>query len=97
MKYEIFLAPRARKQYEKLDPHIRKEIKTLLSELEDEPYNKSKPLKGLNTELHYIKLSHVGVQYRVVYVIDKKEKEVLVTFLGSRENFYKELMRFIRQ
>jgi hypothetical protein len=45
MKYEIFLTPRAKKQYEKLDPHIRKEIKTLLSELEDEPYNKGKPLK----------------------------------------------------
>ena len=96
MKYEIFLAPRARKQYEKLDPHIRKEIKTLLSELEDEPYNKGKPLKGLNTELHYIKLSHAGVQYRAVYDIDKKGKEVLVAFLGSRENFYKELRRFIR-
>jgi len=96
MKYEIFLTPRAKKQYEKLDPHIRKEIKTLLSELEDEPYNKGKLLKGLNTELHYIKLSYAGVQYRAIYDIDKKGKEVLVAFLGSRENFYKELMRFIR-
>ena len=96
MKYEIFLTPRARKQYEKLDPHLRKEIKTLLSELEDKPYNKGKPLKGLNIELHYIKLSHAGVHYRAVYDIDKKTKEVIVAFLGSRENFYKELRRFIR-
>ena len=96
MKYEIFLTPRAKKQYDKLDPHIRKEIKTLLSKLEDEPYNKGKPLKGLDAELYYIKLSHAGVQYRAVYDIDKKGKEVLVAFLGSRENFYKELRRFIR-
>jgi len=45
MKYEIFLAPRAKKQYKRFDPHIREEIKTLLSELEDEPYNKGKQLK----------------------------------------------------
>ena len=96
MKYEIFLAPRAKKQYEQLDLHISKKIKTLLSELEDEPYNKGKPLKGLSTELHYIKLSHAGVQYRAVYDIDKKRKEVLIVFLGSRKNFYKELRRFIR-
>jgi len=96
MKYEIFLALRAKKQYKRLDPHIRQEIKTLLSELEDEAHNKGNPLKGLNTELRYIKLSHTGVQYRAVYDIDKKGKEVLIVFLGSRENFYKELKRFIR-
>jgi len=77
-------------------PHIRKEIKSLLFELKDEPYQKGKPLRGLNTELRYIKLSYAGVQYRAVYDIDKKEKEVLIVFIGSRENFYKELRRFIR-
>jgi len=56
---------------------------------------KVNPLKD-STELHYIKLFHPGVQYRAVYDIDKKGKEVLVAFLGSRENFYKELRRFIR-
>jgi len=96
MKYEIFLAPRAKKQYEKLDPHIREEIATLLSELEDKPYQIRNLLKGLKTELRYIRLSHAGVQYRAVYDIDKKGKEVLIVFLGSRENFYKELGRFIR-
>jgi mRNA-degrading endonuclease RelE of RelBE toxin-antitoxin system len=96
MKFEIFLAPRAKKQYEKLDPHIRKEVKTLLSELEDDPYNKGASLKGINTELRYSKLFHRGVQYRAVYDIDKNGKEVLIVFLGSRENFYKELRRFIR-
>ena len=41
-------------------------------------------------------LSHAGVQYRAAYDIDKKGKVVLVAFLGSRENFYTELRRFIR-
>ena len=39
-------------------------------------------------------MSHAGVQYRAIYDIEKNKKEVLVIFIGSRENFYKELKRF---
>ena len=94
MKYEIFLAPRARKQYERLDKHIRDEIESRLWELEDKPYEKGSPLKGLKIELRYLKISHAGVQYRAIYDIENNKEEVLVIFLGSRENFYKELRRF---
>jgi hypothetical protein len=52
-------------------------------------------LKGYKTELRYLKMAHGGVQYRAVYDTDELKKEVLVVFLGSRENFYKELHRFI--
>lgn len=44
--------------------------------------------------LRYIKIFHAGVQYRAVYDIAKGKKEVLVIFIGSRENFYEELRRF---
>ncbi len=94
MKYEIFLAPRAKRQHEKFDRHIRDEIESRLWELEDKPYEKGSPLKGLKIELRYLKISHAGVQYRAVYDIENNKKEVLVIFLGSRENFYKELRRF---
>jgi len=94
MKYEIFLAPRAKRQYERFDRHIRDEIESRLWELEDDPHEKGSLLKGLKTELRYIKMSHAGVQYRAVYDIENNKKEVLVIFIGSRENFYKELRRF---
>jgi mRNA-degrading endonuclease RelE of RelBE toxin-antitoxin system len=40
MKYEIFLAPRAKKQYERFDRHIRVEIESQLWKLEDDPYGR---------------------------------------------------------
>ena len=49
----------------------------------------------LGAELRYIKISHAGVQYRAVYDISEDKKEVLVIFIGSRENFYKELRKFL--
>ncbi len=95
MRYEVYLSPRAKKQYERLDNHIRRKIKTELLELEDEPYGKGFSLLRLGTELRYIKISHAGVQYRAVYDISEDKKEVLAIFIGSRENFYKELRKFL--
>jgi len=95
MKYEIFLAPRAKKQCERLDRHIRIKITSQLWELEIDPYTKGSLLRGRKSELRYLKIAHAGVQYRAVYDIDESKQEILVIFLGTRENFYKELRRFI--
>lgn len=95
MRYEVYLTRRAEKQYERLDNHIRRKIKTELLELEDEPYGKGFSLLGLGDGLRYIKTSHAGVQYRAVYDISEDKKEVLVIFIGSRENFYRELRKFL--
>ena len=46
-------------------------------------------------DVYYIKIFHAGIQYRAVYDVAKDKKEVLVIFIGSRENFYKELRRFL--
>ena len=95
MRHEVYLTPRAENQYQKLDHHIRRKIKTDLLELEDEPYSKGFSLSGPGAGLRYLRISHAGVQYRAVYDISEDRKEVLVFFLGTRENFYKELRRFL--
>ena len=95
MKYDVYLSPRAKKQYQKLDIHIRHKIKAKLLELEDDPSEKGSTLQGFSPGLHKIKIFHAGVQYRAVYDIAKNKKEVLVIFIGSRENFYKELRRLL--
>ena len=94
MKYDVYLSPRAKKQYKRFDAHIRHKIRTELLELEEDPYKKGSLLQGVSLELSYIKIFHAGVQYRAVYDMAKDKKEVLVIFIGSRENFYKELRRF---
>ena len=40
MKYNVYLSPRAKKQYKKFDTHIRHKIRTELLELEEDPYEK---------------------------------------------------------
>ena len=94
MRYNVYLSPRAKKQYKRFDAHIRHKIRTELLELEEDPYKKGSLLQGIGLGLRYIKIFHAGVQYRAVYDMAKDKKEVLVIFIGSRENFYKELGRF---
>jgi len=95
MKYNVYLSPRAKKQYKRFDAHIRHKIKAELLELEEEPYEKGNLLQGFSPGLRYIKIFHAGIQYRAVYDMENDKNEVLVIFIGSRENFYKELRRFL--
>jgi len=95
MKYDVYLSPRAKKQYKRFDAHIRHKIRTGLLELEEDPSEKGSLLQGFSVGLRYIKIFHAGVQYRVVFDMAKDKKEVLIIFIGSRENFYKELKRFL--
>ena len=95
MKYEVYLSPRAKKQYKKFDVNLRHKTKTELLELEEDPSEKGSLIQGFSPGLRKIKIFHAGVQYRAVYDIAEDKKEVLVIFMGSRENFYKELRKFL--
>ena len=94
MSYKVFLSNKAGKQYKKLDSHIRDKIKSSLDRLKKQPH-KAFTLSGKYASLRYLKIVHKGVMYRIVYDISEKSKEVLIIFLGTRENFYKELKRYL--
>ena len=94
MTYQVSLSRKAKKQYKNLDQHIQDKLKVHLKQLEKTP-NKGFTLSGKYTDLQYIKISHKGVNYRAVYDIAEDKKLVLVIFLGTRENFYKELRRYL--
>jgi len=94
MSYRVFLSNKAGKQYKKLDPYIRDKIKSKLDGLKQHP-QKAFTLSGKHAGLRYLKIIHKGVRYRIVYDISDERKEVLIIFLGTRENFYKELRRYL--
>ncbi|MGA1826602.1 MAG: type II toxin-antitoxin system RelE family toxin [bacterium] len=95
MNYNVFLSRKATKQYNNLDHHIQNKIKSILSELKQDP-TKGFSLTGKKyIGLKYIKISHKNTEYRAVYDICDAKQEVLVIFLGTRENFYKELRRYL--
>ncbi|MFV1951037.1 MAG: type II toxin-antitoxin system RelE/ParE family toxin [Nitrospinota bacterium] len=95
MSYNVFLSSKAEKQYSSLDKHIQHKFKSKFSRLKEEP-RKSFFLSGKYAGLRYIKIFHKGVEYRTVYDICDEKKEVLILFLGTRENFYKEIRRHLR-
>ena len=94
MSYKVSITKKAKKQYKNLDQHIKKKIKENLHRLEETPH-KGFTLSGKYSDLRYIKFTINGVGYRAVYDISDDENLVLVIFLGTRENFYKELRRFL--
>ncbi len=94
MSHNIFFSNKAGKQYRNLDLHIRNKIKTELQELKDNPWI-GLLLSGKYSGLRYIKIIYKRVEYRIVYDISEEKKEILIIFLGTRENFYKELRRYL--
>jgi len=94
MNYDVFLSKKAEKQYKKLDRHIQNRLKEKLLEMKENPCI-GFILTGKHKGLRYVKTLHKRVEYRIVYDISENSSEVMVVFLGSRENFYKELIRYL--
>lgn len=95
MSYSIFLSRKAHKQYSSLDRHVQNKIKSILSQLKEE-LHKGFSLSGEKYKgLQYLKMKHKAIEYRVVYDTNNEKKEVLIVFLGTRENFYNELRRYL--
>ena len=93
--YEIKLNTRATRQVRKLDPHIKEIVKRKLKEaLSLDPYKYSF-LSGRYSRLKRVAFSTPGGEFRAVYTIRENKKRVIVLFVGPRENFYKELQRYL--
>ncbi len=93
--YEIKLNTKAARQIRKLDPHIKEIVKRRLKEtLSLEPYKYSF-LSGKYSGLRRVPFSTPAGEFRAVYTIREDKKRVIVLFVGSRENFYKELQRYL--
>ncbi len=96
MSYEIRLNRRAIKQSRKLDPHIKEIVKRRLREgLALDP-SKYPLLSGRYSRLRRIAFSTPGGEFRTVYSVREDKKRVIVVFVGNRENFYKELQKYLR-
>lgn len=68
----------------------------MLADVAKEPYAKSLILSADLAHLRYIKFSHQGTPYRVVFKVSEAGKEIGVLFLGTRQNFYRDLKRYLR-
>ena len=94
MSYRIEFERRAFQQLKKLDPQICKKIMERIRGLKEDPH-RYPLLSGTLTGFRKITLGTPGGEYRVAYTIDEGVKAVNIVFVGPRENFYKELQRYL--
>jgi mRNA-degrading endonuclease RelE of RelBE toxin-antitoxin system len=90
MKCNVFVSKTFQKEFYKLQEKLQKLIKTALRELEKDPY-KSRPncdIKQLK-ETKPIKYRLRVGDYRVIYIIDKKEVKIIDIL--KRETGYSKL------
>ena len=81
-KYSLAFKPSALKEWKKLAPAIRDQVKKKLTKRLDDPHVLGDALSGLQS-CYKIKLKSVG--YRLVYQVEDGEVLVTVVAVGRRE------------
>ena len=94
MTYRIEFEKRAIRQYKKLDRQVRERIANKVNTLGENPH-KYPLLSGTLVGLRKIVVPTPGGEYRIIFTLDEKMKAVDVVFVGSRQNFYRELQRYL--
>jgi len=85
MTYSIFLSDKTTKQLKKLNKDIVRRIVKKLKTLNEEPYEKTRPVQ--DSEFRRLRVG----DWRIIVDIAEDIKEVLVILVGKRENVYEEL------
>lgn len=83
MTYNLEFLEEAKKEWEKLNPTIRQQLKKKLGQILENPRISKNQLSG-STNRYKIKLRSIG--YRLVYEVIEQEVVVLVVAVGRREN-----------
>lgn len=96
MAYRVLFGSKAAKQFKRLAPILQQKIRESLEELQQDPHLKSLILSADLSHLRYVKFSHQGVPYRIVFKLSAEVQEIGVIFLGTRQNFYRDLRRYLR-
>ena len=83
MTYNLEFLEEATKEWDKLNPTIRQQLKKKLVQILESPRISKNQLSG-STNRYKIKLRSIG--YRLVYEVIDQEVVVLVVAVGRREN-----------
>lgn len=89
MTYSVFLHPKAKKELEKLEAHVRARLIERLRELRQTPDEKGKRLS--RSDFWSLRAG----EYRVVYEIDRDKSRVVVLFVGHRSKVYDDFSRML--
>ena len=93
--YQRLVTPSARRSLKKLPLRVREELLSATEILETNPYAGEK-LTGSLSFLYSFHFKTKNVDYRAAYTVDETEKQVVIHFAHTRENFYEKLRRLFR-
>jgi len=80
--FAVLLHPRAARDLDKMEKLVRQRIKEQLRELKDHP-------ERVGKQLRYSDFWSLRVgDYRAIYEIDRKKRQVVVLFIGHRKKVY---------
>ncbi len=90
VSYRLVYLPRVLKDLKRLDPHIRKAVRSALERIASDP-SLGKPLLYSLKGYHSFRTS----SYRIIYSVRKNELIVLVVAVGHRREVYEALRKLL--
>jgi mRNA interferase RelE/StbE len=87
--FKVLLHPKAVKELQKTEKHIRTRIIESAKQLRENPDTISKPLK--QSDLWSLREG----DYRVIYEIDQNKKRVVILFVGHRSRVYDDFSKML--
>jgi mRNA interferase RelE/StbE len=95
--YEILFSPQSERFFKKIkEKPLKEAYKTALLKLRENPYI-GQPKRGDLAGIYGYDVKYKGVNYEIAYTISEiNGKKIVVLLAGTRENFYKQLKRYIK-
>lgn len=90
MPYKLLFLPRALKEWKKLGPEVRKQLKAHLQRRLENPHVPKSKIRGYK---NYYKIKLRAVGYRLVYEVDADVVTIYVICVGRRDTIYKILQK----
>ncbi len=95
--YEILFSPAAARFFKKIKENkLKQAYKDVLSSISENPYI-GDPKSGDLSGIYGCDVKYQGINYEIAYTINEVEgKKVVILLAGTRENFYKQLKKYIK-
>lgn len=93
MTFGIRSHPAVKKDLRRIDPRAREQVtSSILPKLSNDPFQ-GVPLVGPLRGIWKYRVFILGVWYRIAYLVDTQQKEIIILAIGSRGGFYERLKR----
>ena len=90
--YRVKLTPTAIRMFNNLNPTIKKQLKSILKVLYENPYL-GKELRDELIDFRSLKMK----RYRAIYRIDNRNKEAIIYAVGHRKDIYKIVTKLLTE